>query len=475
MDVKSIHPLYLQARLAHDHGDLAAALQGYENALMTLPDDPLLLFFTGTVYMQSNHHVTAIALYERALRLNERFPQCWNNLGNCWKTLQRDTEAENCFLTALSMDTQADIFNNMATVYINTGKPKTALSWCEKALQVDPEHLQAHWNRGLAHLEMGDYAKGWEEYRYGYRSRTRANRQYSAAQWRGEETDTLVLFGEQGIGDEIMFASMIPEAAKRVRKKLIIECHSRLEPIFRRSFPAADLYPTRKEQVIDWIYKYAHIDHKASMADLGALFRASAEAFPNGADYRPYLTVDAEKAQHYRIVYRGLGPGFKLGIAWRGGTGKTNILDRSIPPPEWRPILDVPGVKLISLQYGPEAEPIVAKMKAELGIEITHYPEEIADFDKLTAMAAACDLIVTVDQTLWHQCGATGKECWVLTPERVSFRLPKCFGERTPWYGDVVKVFRQEKEGDWTAPINAVAAALRERIDAHQRSAQAAE
>lgn len=457
---------YAAACMAHQRGDFEAASVGYAAALNDRPDDPFLLAMMGQLQMQAGNLGNAAPLLERSVGIDPTNPDAINNLAYCWRQLGHHDRAESLWRPLLeAFPDNVDYLNNFASLYVDQGCPERGLEMIERALAIDPAYAKAHWNRALLYLEQGRFAEGWDEYAWGYRGGGRHNRQYDAGRWDGSPVKTLVVYGEQGIGDEVMFASMIPDAMRRC-EQLIIDGHPRLKPLFERSFPGAVVYPTRKEGS-PWVWDHK-IDAKIAMADLGAIFRRSPEMFPG----TPYLVPDAAAVEKFRRQFKAAaGSRLIVGIAWMGGSRKTGRRYRSIMPPDLMPLFGQKGAWFVSLQYGKEeVVRMVKRMRDELGVSLPHWQEPIDDFDALTAMAAACDVVITVDQTLWHQCGAIGKECWVLTPDRVSWRLSKVFGDGTPWYKSVL-FYRQEKDGDWSVPVARMADELRARIDANVSAA----
>lgn len=470
-DAHDIPPLYAAAREHHLAGRHAQALDGYLKALSVTPEDPFLLFFLGTLYMNMGQNGLATVLLTRCLQLQPRFPEAFNNLGSALKSLGYLAEAEAAFRQGVTLNPQdADIYNNLASLKINADAAEEAVRWAEQALAVNPEHPQANWNKALGLLEQGKWGAGWDLYKWGYRTSGRQNRQYDAPVWDGHPVDTLVLYGEQGIGDELMFAELVRDVLLRrlVRKTLIIDAHPRLVPLFKRAFdrpaiagvsrPAVEVHGTRKSSEIEWYWKHwGAVDAKAAMADLCRLYRRTEADFPR----KPYLNFDQGIWKQVKGWLDNFGPHPKIGIAWQGGSPKTNINDRSIPPPLLKPIFEAGRKRcdFISLQYGADAKRIVDLIDAEMGTALIHRQDFIDDFDALTHLAAAVDLVITVDQTLVHQCGAVGAKCLVLTPKKCSWRYAPYSkgGHLMTWWGDHVQLRRQHTAGEWGNVIEGAA------------------
>jgi hypothetical protein len=469
-DVGFIPEHYRGARQLHIEGRFPEAEAAYSVALNQTPEDFLLLFFAGTLFMQTKRYGLGLTVLFRSVELNQQVPEVFNNLGMCLKNMGRHAEAMLAFQRAIRIKPEADYYNNVASMLINTATAQKCLDACNNAVHMEPNHPQAQWNKALAHLELGQWKQGWEGYKWGYRAMGRANRQYDATNWDGKPVGTLVVFGEQGIGDELLFNTILHEAYERA-DQLIIDCHPRLLEMFQRSFPKAHVYGTRKQLNIEWFYKYERIDAKCSIADLPRLFRNTDGSFPDGK----YLLTDPNRDGQARAWLKTLPPGFKVGISWQGGTPATHTEFRCIAPPAFQPLFNVPGVTWVNLQYGDNSQKVADAIRQDHGITIHTNKPLIDDFDSLTSLAGQCDLVISVDQSLVWQCGAIGKECWVLMPDRTSWRFPHRFGARTPWAASL-RLFRQEPgRWEWGHVIQNVQNSLIERIGQDVLMQEAAE
>ena len=161
--------------------------------------------------------------------------------------------------------------------------------------------------------------------------------------------------------------------------------------------------------------------------------------------------------QRWQEKLAALGRGLKIGIAWRGGLGKTRRHFRSIHLGEWAPILTTPGCHFISLQYGSVAQDL-AECSQACGIQPHHWDEPIENIDELAGLITALDLVITVCNSWVHLSGALGNPVWVLVPHIPEWRY-LLEGEQLPWYSSA-KLFRQPNSGQWSAPIQRVREAL---------------
>jgi hypothetical protein len=387
-----------------------------------------------------------------------------NAMGTCWKHENNTMRAREMFEAAQALiPLNPDIQNNLGTLYINEGKPEDALKHLNDAIGVDPEHAQAHWNRSLARLELGNYAEGWSEYDYGLTAHVRAERGYTKQGdpglpfWNGEPDAYVVVYGEQGIGDEIMFASMIPDL-QRACKGVIFECHRKLHKLFANSFPGLDIYPTREDEMVAWPLnangtpRYP-LTHKIAIGSIGQFFRPSLESFPG----TPYIQPTPDSELRWAEELAKLPPGPKIGISWMGGHKKTRIEVRSVNLDQMLPILKQKGCTFISLQYTPHEDQL-KEFEEKHGIKIVQFPEACYSgvYDDTAGLVANLDLVITVCTSLVHLAGSMGVPTWVMTPSRPAWRY-RLDLDGMPWY-NCVTLFRQQTDTvAWEPVIEEVA------------------
>lgn len=378
----------------------------------------------------------------------------WNNLGLCYQEGSDLSEGEACFMRALERNpTDALALNNLAQLYVNTAQPQKAVHCAERALELDPDLADAHYNKGLAKLHLGEWEEGWKGYDYllGPNLKRKERVYGRIPRWTGVKGLTLAAYGEQGIGDEISFASCIPDAAKE--NKVIVECDSRLTGLFRRSFGdmGVEVYGTRNDTAITWPAKH-EIDASVAFGSLPRFYRNKDSDFTG----KPFLIADPERRLQWRALLDSLGGKMKVGIAWTGGLKNTGKHRRSLLIGDLMPILRQDAT-FISLQY--KDAPEIAQLEREHGIKIHHWPHamQTKDYDDTAALVAELDLVITVTQAVVHLAGGLGVPCWTLTPKEPMWRYG-LEGEKMPWYQSV-KLYRQTKE--WDQVIADVATDLR--------------
>jgi hypothetical protein len=437
----------------HLSGNFQQAEKMYTAVLENYPEHFAPHFYMASLKAEQNKLYESAVYLHRALEI-EKHPAAYNNLGTIYRRLNNQELAIKWLKAGLENpgEIAADILNNLGTAYINEGEPSTGEPYLRDALERDPGHVQAHWNLGLLLLERGVWAEGWDNFHWGVVSPERMNRWATWPQWRRETYGTVLIYGEQGIGDEIMFTSMI-EDAKEDANHIILECHPRLIDTIKRTYEDDKLtaVPTRKAHILE--EPHPEFQHKTAIGDLGMLYRRGAGDFPK----RPYLKLDPKLIEK---VYDGYlrYPKPWVGIGWKGGAKKTRRDLRSLHLDKWMPILkDFKGT-FFSFQYDKDADLEVQQFCEEHPeINLVHFPAiaRADNYDVILTHLWCMDCVVHVNGSAVHACGAIGTPCFTLTPSKPAWRYG-VEGEEMPWYGHNVKQIRQ-KGDDWQSVIDRAA------------------
>jgi hypothetical protein len=195
------------------------------------------------------------------------------------------------------------------------------------------------------------------------------------------------------------------------------------------------------------------------LGSLPLYFRGDASAFPK---HGGYLKADSSRISAWRDRLAALGGAYTVGVSWQGGTYATRLPLRSIPLDDWLPLLTVPGIRFVSLQYTPEAQAALHALGERHGVHVEHWPEAIGDYDETAALVSALDLTVSVCTSVSHLAGALGRPVWVLVPSNPEWRYGHA-GETMLWYPSA-RLFRQVQARDWTRVIEDVERGLRRQI-----------
>lgn len=334
------------------------------------------------------------------------------------------------------------------------GDVQAGLACYDAALARDPQYVQAHVSRAGALLALERFGEGWDEYEW--RLRAAENAAFHARlpfpSWQGESLagSSVLFYGEQGLGDQILYASCIPEI-QAACAACHVECEPRLVALFRRSFPKVHVHSAGEA----WWLGGQSIDRKIAAASAPRYLRRHAGDFP---PHRGYLRADPEKVDRWRARLRTLGPGPKIGVSWRGGVQGTGRPWRSLALQDLLPPLAASRVTFVNLQYGPcEAE--IDALARSHSVRVHHWREAIEDYDETAALVCALDLVISVPTAIVHLAGALARPVWVLTPIRPEARYG-LRGSGMRWYPSAV-VYRQQAFGQWDAMLAEVAADLR--------------
>lgn len=357
---------------------------------------------------------------------------------------------------------QAELYRNRGLALQELGRLPEAIEDYERALALQPEYPLARLNLALARLLVGDYERGWEEYEARRSSEDYPRRDARFPSWDGAPLAgrTLLVFSEQGLGDEIMFASCLPQLIERAGH-CIVECGPKLLKLFSRSFPAATVYAATPDRSLPREIAARDIDVEIAAGSLPRFFRRNLNDFPR---HDGYLRAEPGRIACWRERLAQLGPGLKVGISWTGGVHKTRRPLRSVPLEQWLPILETPQVRFVSLQYTAEAGTEVAELRAQHGVMIEHWPEAIDDYHETAALVCALDLVISVCTAIVHLGGALGRPVWVMAPHSPEWRYG-LKGDTMPWY-PFVKIIRQPAFGEWGPVVFSVATELRRRAGA---------
>ena len=469
--------IFEHARKLHADGNLDGAERIYHQLLTHNINHLDFVLQIAQIHAQRGNHGLAIVLYKTVLEAHPELAKIWNNLGISLKLSHYNQSAELAFQRAFELEPDnVDFVSNISSIYVNAGEPDKIIEWADKAIALGPKDhagvVQAEWHKALGLLEKKIYAQGWDcaEARLkpnsGCKVEVRNYRKDGTTHWwDGKSNGLVVVHGEQGLGDEIMFSSCLPDAVK-TGAGIIFECAPRLESLFKRSFPEVEVIGTHNVNGEDLGGR--HVDYKCAIGSLARFYRRSESDFPG----KSFLIPDPQKVELYRERLESLGSRPKIGIGWQGGVIKTRVDLRSLFLQQLLPVLNQEA-DFLSLQYTPAAPEEVERFFSDTGIVIHHWPEAATglDMDDQAALVANLDLVISVCQTNNHVSGGLGVPCWVLTPSRPSWR-EGMHGDM-PWYRSV-KLYRQIGD-DWEGIISTVATDLKGTIDAYQRKLQGTE
>jgi tetratricopeptide (TPR) repeat protein len=450
-----------------NRGKALAALGRHEDALKTFAQALTIdanaadtYAYMGGALRALKRTQEAMEACDKALSLNPNEPQALNVRGALLRDMHRCPEAIACFDKAIALKPDhIEAIVNRGTALHELGRAEEAITAFDHALAINPEHPEAHWNRALTLLMTERFTEGWQEYDWRMRCRSIPTRTdaFTQPRWDGGPLTqgSLLIWGEQGVGDEIFYAGMVDDLLAR-GLSLVWEADARLMPLIARSYPNIKAVPRATPPAA--ATQDPAISAQISIASLGQFLRRDLSAFPK--DRRGYLKADPLRMQAYKAQLSGHGAKRTIGVSWISknpdfGAHKSSRLT------DWAPLWKNagPDTRFVDLQYGDtRAE------RAALPFDLTHIEglDTFNDLDGLAALISACDLVITVSNTTTHLAGALGVPAWVLLPKG-NGKLWYWGAERTGslWYPSAT-IFRQETPDDWSGVIAHIAGRLAE-------------
>ena len=445
--------LLLEAQHALNAGDNIKALTCADELLMRNPENDAALFIAGTALLRGDQKGVAVQLLNACRSMTKgdikRQGVLWNNIAYCLQGYHPDRayvalkEAIKCGYDEMSYD-------NLCNVASQLGRHAEALDWAAKSHAHDPSY-----NRSFPLFALGRWTEAWADYdkSAGKDCRPMTERSYDLPRWDGKKEGKVIIHGEQGVGDEIMFMSMCPRDFDGV-----IECNPRNATLFARSFPQATVYGTLLQGMLEWPL-IERADYHLEMGGLGALY--APEPFSGPA----FLTAAASRRAAWAAwlrVEEQQPRALRVGISWTGGTWETGRKKRSIPFDLIRRYLfqQHRDVTWVNLEYDDRKDELE---RAPVPVLNPHWAtRKGADLDDLAALAASLDLVITATNSTVDLCGALGVPVWAMVNAEPQWRYAHAAGEETMWFYQSARCFRQRTDdnGDWSRVCGNVALAL---------------
>ena len=320
-------------------------------------------------------------------------------------------------------------------------------------LTTRPHDPGLHFHRASINLLRENYVEGWQDYAYRNVQDVQYARMFPFAPWRGEplEGKSLLIGADQGLGDQIMFASCLRDVLALRPGRVVVEASKKIAETLRRSFPELEIIGTAQDTSLDWLVGMGHFDYACLIGDLPRHFRHRREDFPLHAGY---LKVDPAKRARWQDELLRVDGGRRprIGFSWKGGTERTRTTLRTMDIRAFDVLQDRIDATWVCLQYGEVQEAVDAAVAA--GRPVVYWPQSIADLDEFAALIDGLDLVITVCNTTVHYAGALAKPVWVLAPKIPEWRYGLEF-RSMPWYPSSV-IFRQAVGGEWQPVLEEV-------------------
>jgi Flp pilus assembly protein TadD len=431
----------------HRLGRYADALASYDAALALEPGDADTVNRRAAALSRLDRADDALAELDRLLALAPDHAEALGNRGNVLVRLNRPGEAIASYDAARRIaGDSAQLLTNRAHALRRLDRIEEAVGDLQQAIALRPDFAEAHFELGMARLALGDFAPGWDEYEWRWQTGAFApsHRPFTSPLWTGAQDlagKTVLLHGEQGLGDTIQLVRYVPLVARR-GASVILEVQPELVSLLAGLAGAATVIARGR--------KLPRFDLHCPLMSLPRAFGTTAETIPAGT---PYLQVAAARTEAFARALPGQGP--LIGVAWAGRSTHHNDHNRSLPLARLAPLLARPGVRLVSLQRDLRDGDAALLRQSPSVLDLGGVPEDLAD---TAALIARLDAVVSVDTAVAHLAGALGKRLFLLLPFAADFRWLRR-REDSPWY-PTARLIRQPAFGDWDGAVARLCALL---------------
>jgi tetratricopeptide (TPR) repeat protein len=508
IDDKCAHAWQVLAIAREQSGDLTSALQCLDAALKLDPENHDIAYTIGHIAHRLGKMDIGEKLFRHFVAHRPDSAEGANNLACVLRGQMRFGEAIEVIRTAINHAPHMPLlWNTLGSILTEQGDMEKALIFYDEAVRLDPNFPRALYNRSTARrdlgdnhgaladceaaiaratapyeltvmrfaqallqLSVGDLVRGWASYEARFDPQhpklifflTRRPLWTPGTDVAGKK---VLVFGEQGLGDEIAFANALPDLMSAIGPsgQLIIAVEPRLVSLFQRSFPTAlvgrhetgrlNHYEVRRATFVD---EDAQVDMWVSMGSLLRQYRNELAAFPAQSGY---LKADPARVAHWRSELAGM-PGPKIGLLWKSLVNDAERQRFYSPFDLWAETLATPGVSFVNMQYG-DCTAELQSAREQFGVEIWNPPFDLkTDLDEVAALACALDLCIGPSNATTNIVGACGAPLWLITPPGA---WPQLGTDAYPWYPQA-KVFSPLTMRHWEEAMARVAAALRSRF-----------
>jgi tetratricopeptide (TPR) repeat protein len=437
-----------------DLGRLEEALQSYERALQLKPDLVEAHVNRGSALQQLGRPEEALRSYECALQLKPDAAEVHSNRGHTLESLGRFDEALQSYEHALRLKPDmAETHSNRGSTLQSLGRTDEALQSFNLAIEMRPHLAPLYLNRAYAALLAGDFANGWldHEWRWQARPDLQDPRFPERTRWLGREPlsgKTIVLHGEQGLGDTLQFCRYVRQVAA-LGATVILEVPRELSSLLA-NLDGLSKVVARGEPLPPF-------DYHSALMSLPLAFQTSLSTIPAQT---PYIVSDSTKKRFWQGKL-GLWTKPRVGVVWSGGFRANQpelwaLHQRRNVPLATLTALQSESIAFYSLQKGEPAGSELRELRAAgwRGLELIDYTESLRDFSDTAALIENLDLVISVDTSTAHLAGALAKPVWIMN------RFDTCWRwllhrDDSPWY-PTARLYRQQRAGDWDAVVERI-------------------
>lgn len=472
-------------------GRHAEAISQFERALAVRPDDPRVLFALGNtaralgmaapaeefyrkVLVQDPARLEALvslanllraqgqlpaaeALLAPALARTPDAPELWLTMGSTHREMGDPVRAAEHYREALARrPNYAAAMTNLADILTDDGETAAALNLYDRAVSIEPHNAQARLNRAILHLLAGNLKDGWRD--YGARLKIAGKvpvAEHKLTRWNGSslKRTRLLVTAEQGVGDQLMFASMIPDLVRRAESdggSIILECEPRLVSLFARSFPAATVHAwdletrggtTRARH--GWLKQTGGANAFIEMGSLPKLLRGSIDAFPA---HNAFLKPNPLDMARFGALLETIGDGPFIGVCWRSGNVAGHRALQYAPREAWAAfIAQLPGT-VVSVQYDAREDEVEALAQASgRPIVFLSDVDQKNELDRTAALLASLDAVVSAPTAASWLAAGTGTDTYKVLYDSSW----TAFGQAHEPFAPACELTMPKRRGDW--------------------------
>jgi tetratricopeptide (TPR) repeat protein len=488
-------------------GDYESSMKAYQSALALLPDQSEVANDLGRLAYRMGMKDVAEQLFRRYLANHPDAYATMANLASAVRDQGRAAEAVEILRIAIKTNpADATLWNALGAILAEQGDLDTSIVFYDEALRLEPNYPHARYNRGNAFLEKRDFATaltdcdeaialakaeddklmmqlarstikiglgrvgdGWDDYEARLAPLFAGSTVFLVDRplWTPATPiagKSLLVVGEQGLGDEVLFANLLPDVIADLGPsgKLTLALEPRLVSLFQRSFPMAEVVPHltfrqhgRNHRAIPALGDdLTRFDLWVPLGSLLTRYRRRLEDFP---DRERFLAADPARIAHWRGVLATAPAGRKAGILWKSMKVESARARYYSPFELWTSVLKTPGVTFVNLQYG-DCSAEIEWARRELGVEIWTPPgiDLKNDLDDIGALACALDLSLGFANATSNIGAACGAQTWIVSVPGAWTLLGT---DRMPWYPQA-RIFNPPGFNRWEETMGEVAAAL---------------
>ena len=462
----------------HSKGNIKKAKGFYQFFLKKNFIDPRMLLNYGVICSQEKNYDEAILIYKKTIKLYPQSPYAYSNMGRILKEKEKLDEAENFLRKAINLKSNyEDAFLNLGIVLNEKCKYKEAALYTKKAIQIQPNFIKAHVSlsnifynlgdlknsekhareairldaknanahRNLSHvlIKKKQFTEGWKEYEWRWKVKDRKFRigdklHTRKPEWKLGVRGKVFLWAEQGIGDQILFSTLIPDLLKST-DELVLQIDRRLMPLYQRTYTKKIIYIDESKILDD-----KEFDYQIPMGSLPKILRPSISSFNNA--YLVSLKVDEEKAKRYKQLFKKNESKKIIGISWKTNSKMNNL--KSISLENLIKATHRPDIIYVNLQYG-NVKDEINKINEKYNIKIFDIKEidKFNDVDSLSSLISICDEIISINNVTAHLAGSLNIKAKIL----LSMNSTWDYGvneTKSYWYKSMT-LYRQKIAGEW--------------------------